>query len=380
VAISLTPTIEAAEGLNEIDPNMYPAPYISGTADLQDLVYRTIWQNPRRLGVKATVADIPVSFGDVLVRRTNPRTEGEKQAADAQEVLVVLTPSCDLVREGGVKRVLLVGGKLSALTSKAWSYSEDIIKTPIMILPEESGTARTWVQWDTKDIRTLLPSEIAALIGDGGAYHLALRLREGQALELQQRVLSSLGRVGLIAVMPATFPVQIAAYSFDAAQTSTRLSLPTLANEGGVCYTGRNAKGEENCRLVLTERAIDELLDAISNLDEASVSPRAVETLKRLKASTSLATELQLGLKVPASNKSGFTELKTSATGDQGQVIEQTIGVIARNPPDIKPSQVKHSGFVLVLNDPPVRQHREDIVKPAMAEEQIAEKARDGTE
>jgi hypothetical protein len=99
-----------------------------------------------------------------------------------------------------------------------------------------------------------------------------------------------------------------------------------------------------------------------------------------LKASTSLATELQLGLKVPASNKSGFTELKTSTTEDQGQLIEQTVGMIARNPPDIKPSQVKHSGFVLVLTDFPVRQGREEIVEPAIAEEQIAEKARDGTE
>ena len=37
-------TVDAAEELNNIEPSQYPAPHIAGTTDLQDLVFRTIWQ------------------------------------------------------------------------------------------------------------------------------------------------------------------------------------------------------------------------------------------------------------------------------------------------------------------------------------------------
>jgi hypothetical protein len=237
-----------------------------------------------------------------------------------------------------------------------------------------------WVQWDTRDIRALLPSEIAAHIGEAGVYRVALRLRESHALELQQKLLASLGRVGLLAVMPATFPVNVAAYSFDASQKANRLQLPTLDHEGGVCYTGRDDKGEELCKLVLTERAIDELLDSISNLEEAAINPRALETLRRLKTAPSLASELQLGLKVPTSDKSGFKELKSLAKNEQGQSVDQTIGMIARNPLELKLNQPKHGGFVLVLTDPLVQQTVNETAAPANIEHQTTgEKTEEGT-
>ena len=61
------------------------ATHISGSTDLQDLVFRTIWQNPKRLKVKTTVDEIPVGFGDVLVRRDllDGGAAGEQPAAYA---------------------------------------------------------------------------------------------------------------------------------------------------------------------------------------------------------------------------------------------------------------------------------------------------------
>jgi hypothetical protein len=66
-------TIAAAQELNAIDPAKYPTPYIAGSSDLQDLVARLLWQNPERVKVTANTANtagMPVSFGDVLVRRS----------------------------------------------------------------------------------------------------------------------------------------------------------------------------------------------------------------------------------------------------------------------------------------------------------------------
>ena len=373
------PTIAAAEELNKIEPNAYPAPNISGTADLQDLVYRTIWQNPRRLRVKATEANIPVSFGDVLIRTSEPEKNPEAPTNDAPDALIVLTPACDLVREGGVKRILLVTGTLSDLTAQAWSYEDEFIKTPIAVLPNQNGSSRVWVKWNSKDIRTMLPAEISSLIGDAGGYCVALRLRESNALELQQRILTSLGRVGLIAPMPATFPVEVEAYSFGIDQKPARLSLPVVESEGGVCYTGRGKDGKENCRLVLTEKAIDEIVGVISGLDPAAVDQRATGTLNKLKGLNSLAADLQLGLRVPPSRKSTFIELRSSIVGDDGQTSEQTIGMIARNPQEIKVTS-KHSGFILVLRDVETPQDVEEPIQAEPAVEQSGVVASKGAE
>jgi hypothetical protein len=54
---------------------VYAVPYIAESPDLQDLVYRTIWQNPGRLKVRATECGAPVGFGDVLIRSRPKLTE-----------------------------------------------------------------------------------------------------------------------------------------------------------------------------------------------------------------------------------------------------------------------------------------------------------------
>jgi hypothetical protein len=342
-------TIGAAEQLNVINPEIYPAPYISGSIDLQDLVYRSIWQHPLRLQVKTTEAGIPVGLGDVLVRRSILTTAQDAASTNTEpDAFVVLTPACDLVREGAVKRILLVAGKLLTLTPKTWTYSEQTIKTPIIVL---GGESRMWIRWDVKDLRMLLPTEIEAMLSQQGSYQIALRLRESHALELQQRVLSSMGRVGLVTPMPATFPVEVSAYYLDVDGTLQPFNLPITAREGGVCYTGRDANGEENSRLVLTEPAIDELLRTIANIAEETVNARAHDTLRKLKASTSLGRDLQRGLKAPVSSKSSFQQIKATSMGVDGQAVEEVVGMVARNPVSITDGQAKYKAFVLVLRD-----------------------------
>lgn len=67
-------TILAAKELNKIQPDSYPPPYIAGSPDLQQLVYQTIYQNPKRLEVPGTESGAPVAFGDILVKRTSLQT------------------------------------------------------------------------------------------------------------------------------------------------------------------------------------------------------------------------------------------------------------------------------------------------------------------
>jgi hypothetical protein len=114
-------TIKAANELNEIQPSSYPPPYIAGSPDLQQLVYQTIYQNPKRLQVPATKSGAPVAFGDILVKSTSPQALVEAAAASVEsDVLVVLTPACDLAR-ADFRQALMISGKLEQLFPKAWS-------------------------------------------------------------------------------------------------------------------------------------------------------------------------------------------------------------------------------------------------------------------
>ncbi len=336
------PTIDAAELLTDIDPANYPAPHIAGSPDLQDMMARTIWHHRERLAVRTTTMNLAVGFGDVLLRKTEGT--GTHAKDDLPDAFVVLTPACDLVRKDGAKRLLLLAGRASQLTHKSWSYKNSGLKTPVAILKDDT---RVSLSWDSSDLRMLTHAELNDLVTDEGPYYVFQRLRESQALELQQSLLSQMGRVGLSAKMPATFAVAVEV-SFPAKDgTLTPLTVPSLGRDGGVCYVGRHEDSSENARLVLTEEAIDELMAAVAALSEEDVAPKSKELLKRLKASTSFAKKLQTGLAVPASNKAGFTPLKVEAVDEKGVVVEEIVGHVARDPAAL-PSN-SQGGLILIL-------------------------------
>lgn len=358
-------TIAAAAALSNINTTLYPAPYIAGSSDLQDLVCRSIWQHPKRLQVRTTVCGAPVSFGDVLIHRsithpappavapaaavTTPAEAAKEADAEVEasaEVLIVLTPACDLVREGGPKRIMLLAGTVSNLTPKTWTYKGAGVKTPIIIL---SNQRRMWIQWDLKDVRTLRPSEVRSLIADG-EYSIEHRLRESHALEVQQRLLSDIGRVGVVAKMPATFPVAVTAFTTGGDGKPRAIALPAADRDGGVCFTGRDSESAENARLVMTEEAVDQLVTAIETLDANDVHNKTKEMLKRLKASTGFLAGLHRGIDAPAADKTSMVPLKVHSQAPDGKSVSEIVGYITRNPPDPL-VETKNSALVLVLRD-----------------------------
>ncbi|GEM_PF-657705 len=349
------PTIAAAQELNAIDPAKYPAPYIAGSSDFQDLVARSLWQHADRLKVSGNTAGMPVSFGDVLVRRSRLDTAPQTQVPeDHPDVLVVLTPACDLVRNPDKRRVLLVGGALKAIDSKTWRYKTKGVSTPIAQLANQP---RMFIGWDLDDQRMLKKGEVAALIAPEGPYMIGLRLRESNALELQQRLLSDMGRVGLASMMPFTFPVDVLVFTTDVDGKVRPLDLPVTTRDGGVCITGRDAKGNDLTRLLLTEASVDEILSAIPKIKEDQVSARARETLKKLQTSASFRSLLQAGLEAPAATAKGnLTPIRVPAekkTNDE-KSVEETVGLIVRNPGELLSLLVndqKNGALIIFLND-----------------------------
>ena len=355
-------TITAAEALNNIDPDSYAVPYIAQSSDLQHLVYRTIAQNPERLKVRASDCGAAVGFGDLLIRtqiasdeskaKQNKPTQGgaceaKVEKEELPEALLVLTPACDLVRDGGASRVLLMAGAILPLDSRSWNYKESPTpKTPILEIDDKH---RVWIKWNVKDLRMLEPNEIADWLKEGGNYKVAARLRESNALEIQQKVLSSMGRIGLLAPMPATFEVDLRAYYQGADGMPHDYDVPVLVKEGGVCFVGRDKDGKENTRLILTEQAIDDLMAAIGRLDAAMVVTAARRNLEVLKASKTFENDIQRGLQVsPGPTYKAIFCLRENAGEEKSSDV---VGTIVRNPTPGSTPTVSHACLVIVLTD-----------------------------
>lgn len=301
--------IDAAIPLNDFRAAKYPPPYAAGSPELQDLVRRTLTQHANRLKLPGSQGT-HVTFGDVLKIADGQNEENVKRELlvdiDADQVLLVLTPACDLQRDG-VPRVLLLVGRTKPLQVKDWSYANDA-RTPSIRLDGQD----VWIKWNLKHVDTVSPAQLEGAL-EAGHLKIVSRLRESHALELQQRVLSGLGRVGLVANMPATFSVEVEAFFAGADGRPVALEVPSLA-DGATCFVGRDERGNAVLRLVMTEGCVDGIQEALSGLDENDVAPQARMAFDHVRASQDLRQMLSSGYDLKGVTKSDWA-LVPSITG-----------------------------------------------------------------
>lgn len=284
-------TIDAVLSLNQIDLSKYPAPHLVGTSDLQDLVHRMIFMNKARLDLFANDGMPRLQFGDVLRRKQ----KCEEDYGD--EVCLVVTPACDLVRNEA-KHIMLLPGKLQELEPKNWSYKDSPVRTPILILPDGQRKSIKW----TLDAAEMQPlDDLNELLGQGKNLVRIARLRELHALALQQKLLARMGRIGQPANLPAPFPVTVSVFYVDTNQKACKLDIDEI--ESAVCYVGRGIDPEPILHLVLTEQTCDQFKSAFMRLPEREVHRLARDGLKIVREDLKFITELGEGKVIlPAEN------------------------------------------------------------------------------
>lgn len=300
-------TIAAAQELNRIDLDKYPAPHLTGTPDFQDLVRSMMFVHQDRLDL-AEANGIPhLQFGDVLCqKRKDIDGCGDK-------VWLVITPACDLVRNG-TKHIMLLAGRLQEFEPRDWSYEDDPVRTSIILLPDGQ---RKWIKWNLKEVLTrhrndlyksLDPSQDRCLIR-------VARLREVYALELQQKLLTRIGRIGLPANLPASFPVAVSFYYADTDSKAQNLHIG--GSDSAACYVGRGEdSGQEVHHLVLTEQTCDQLRQALLNLSEDKVHDQAKENLRAAKKDLGLFMQFERG-DVKISSKKRFQDPRPIISEDK---------------------------------------------------------------
>ena len=297
-------TIAAALELNKIDLEKYPAPHLVGSPDLQELVHRMVFLHPDRLQLSEDNGKVQLQFGDVL----RWKTEDERQYGD--DVSLVVSPACDLVRDGGTERVMLLSGKLEELHPKNWSYKAGPVRTAIAILPDEG---RKWIRWNLKNVQTLNWDELGRFFGEEDKVRRIGRLREIYAIEIQQMLLADLGRIGRPANLPVPFPVSVSLFYVDAEAKARKLNVEAI--NSAACYVGRGERPEPVHRLVLTEQACDHIEQALHALDCDAVHKSAKASLDAVKADRGFFTRFERG-EIDMSDDKGTKEIK----GDNNKV------------------------------------------------------------
>lgn len=287
--------IAAALELNDLTPDRHPPAFASGSLSLQQVVSKTLAHAPQRLRLPATPHS-RVTFGDLLrVREIKKRRKDAKGViwpsdGTLDRVLLVITPVCDL-QHGTSPNVLLLAGDVQLLGRDDWSYKGDTRTSAI-----EIDEQLVWIKWDLKTVETVSHAVLNGALKDKRVAHVA-RLRESHAMELQQAVLSGLGRVGLLAPLPAVFPVTIEAFRTNTDGELVPVEVPELA-DGGMIWSGRDKQGNTSKKLVMRATASVALHEALVAIDAAETHPASRGAFRDLQRSGDLPTMLTRGVNI----------------------------------------------------------------------------------
>ncbi|KYQ99233.1 hypothetical protein AWY96_12275 [Serratia plymuthica] len=278
--------IDAAIDLNNITDSKAYYPYITTDKYLHELLYSVMFKNNNRIRINPE-NDNRLAFGDMFVidieAGTTPHYFIEKNNTD--NIFIVITPACDLQRD--IKNnIILLKGNIRELSLNTWVYNDNELITPIVKI----GDYYKSIKWDAKSIETLSAQDITLLLSSKKIKRVA-RLRENATLSLQQVCLSSIGRIGLIAPMPASYAVELCAYYMDHSKELKEVHLKhsdSLDDYFGVCYVGRY-NGKRNIkRISLSEDLASNLRRAISNISIDDVLKKNQGVISQLVESIQL--------------------------------------------------------------------------------------------
>lgn len=288
--------IDSAIELNNITKSNNYYPYIIKDKNLHELLYGVMFKNRNRIRIDPKNEE-KLAFGDVFVlissKETSPHYFVGKNKPD--DIFIVITPACDLQRE--IKNnIIFLKGKIKELSLNAWVCNDNELITPIIKIEDNYKS----IKWDAKSIETLSAEDVSFLLSSGQINRVA-RLRENAALSLQQVCLSNIGRIGLIAPMPASYAVEINAYFLSINKTLIKLDLEnsdSLNDFFGVCYVGRY-NGKKNVKKIsLSEDLASNLRRGISNITIESVFKKNQDIIKKLIESIQLQELICHGLEL----------------------------------------------------------------------------------
>ena len=253
---AVRPIITAAKALDQMDSSQHPPNTMGDTKDNLELIHKTLYIHPNRRILDGKDG-YPVRFGDIIALKPKAKPpRGSIFAGAPDAVFAVVTPACDLVREPpAAKHVLLIEGECVPVDAAA--YDPKAQNTTIVL---KRGNQKFGVRWKIKNLSTLTRTKLENLLRRDEV-NVAGRLRTEFAAQLQQSVLSGIGRIGVMATMPTNYPI------------SARLYVPNKEREliilpislKGMCVVGR-ANMKKVARIGFDSSQLHDFAEALRGL------------------------------------------------------------------------------------------------------------------
>lgn len=292
--------LAAAADLDSFEEKYYPPTTIPHAKDTLAIISKTLYEHDNRR-VLDSGSSCPVEFGDIL----GP-TEGHELPEDSlfrgnddeTLVLITMTPACDLMRKGPT-RVLFMAGEVKEMHPAHSSKASRKLFTPVLDLASDS---RVWVDWQRNNLITMTPGELERLLATDGGGRIVARLRSIHAVALQQQLLGDLGRVGLAAPMPASFPIDVSFLYPSDQEALVTLQFEHGQSISGVCHVGRNSA---TARVLLDSAQKLAVLDALQGLCADEIHQNSQAKILKLRDAAAWDMLFSRGLQLNLNGNDG---------------------------------------------------------------------------
>lgn len=317
--------LDAGHALNTLEFKTYPPTHFLPTEEIKPILDATIFENVERLKHEMQAVGVShldlIQLGDIFISRDVNIEGGD--ANRTREVLVALTQACDL-QHGNAKSILLIKGKVKPYSIATYRIP-NASRTPII---EIDGTFFV-IDWDENCPTTWAIDSLDELLGPNGNYTKIRRFRSLYGLQLQQRFISNLGRVGTPATMQATWPVGLSVFYRDTASKAKELISFPIGNTFAACIAGRGEK-EKLENIIIYPEAVRMLCNKILALNDGDMHPLHLSTLKANASDPTFRRMLRGPLKfksdangTPQEGTLAQIELKSKNPVECGQRIEK---------------------------------------------------------
>ncbi|MEF1242964.1 hypothetical protein QTO11_14585 [Vibrio campbellii] len=269
--------IKSAKLLNDID--FSKAPTIQGLQKepLQDLVFKSVFMGTERCKINESDT---IELGDLFKLKGEKTDENDLlQACTGEDnVWLVITPSCDLARDG-IKNIGLLRGSLTRVVHNNWQ-TDTKINTPIIKI---EGVPYS-IKWDIKSFITYPKSNLQVMLTDNIYYRVA-KMREVSALGLQQRFTADYSRIGQRAVLPSVFESSVYLHYLD--DSSNLVQLEIQSESKALFYVGSSNKKVVN----FSHIDFDNILYGLEKLDSELVHSQAKKNVQKVKSNPYILIE-----------------------------------------------------------------------------------------
>lgn len=330
--------IDSSKLLNRIDSDYLPR--IHKGTNLQEIVERLHCKNI--INISDFSSETRIHFGDILTINNLKIVKKclRNYTLNNSSVMLVISPACDLQRCNDFYNVIFLKGEMEMFTIKKWVPKADSSQ----IVKIENNFYI--ISWDIKNPFTVSYKYIVNNLTNNNL-KISARLREIPSLSLQQESLSKMGRVGVIAPMPASYNLDLSFYYITKNNELEKINIELNEYCFSTLFTSPRVTRNKNLnKLIISNELCEKLHDAIDSIDVENIHQKSRKAFNIIKNDLFFeAISKNGGIQVPFNSNDCPIKVEIEAENKTNEII---IGYVTNR--IIEESTNKKVGLIICLN------------------------------